>query len=446
MGEYEGTIIARGITQDTDMFKTHLNNNVILFGTPGGGKTRGFVEPNIMQMNSSYVITDPKGNLVKKYGPMLRQAGYKVQCLDLVHPEKSANFNPLDYVVSDEDIQRFVAAIMTTGDDEQRSKMDAFWEMAPQVLLKAVIRFCRALGELTMERVFHWLSRALEPPRHAQNGWRAGHTSLLDEIITAWASGGSVRDEGIVGTRGTSEQRAEVLTAWRNYTCVCQADVTNGGILMGLTSRTDRLQNSGLARVLNGDDDPLDIAGLGRRRTAIFVVVSDTDRSLDFLVSLFYSQLFHELCRIADNECDDNDNRLPVPVRVIMDDFANQAQIPDFETIIAAVRSRDIWLTPVCQATSQLRQRYGLAAETIIGCCDTAIYLGVNDMGTAQELSLRSNIPVDEIQALPIGEALVFTRGRGCRRAAAYQPEEHPNWHLVGAAQREGTAWPQRQR
>lgn len=431
MGEYEGTIIAKGITQGTDMFKTHINNNVILFGTPGGGKTRGFVEPNIMQMNSSYVVTDPKGNLVKKYGPMLSRAGYKVQCLDLVNPEKSANFNPLDYVASDEDIQRFVTALMTSGDGEQRVKGDAFWEMAPQVLLKAVIRFCLALGEFTMERVFHWLFRALEPPRHAQTSRPAGHTSLLDEIITAWASGGSVREEGIVGTRGMREQRAEVLSAWRNYTCVCQADVTNGGILMELTARTDRLQNSGLARVLNGDDDPLDIAGLGRRRTAIFVVVSDTDRSLDFLVSLFYSQLFHELCRIADNECDDNDNRLPVPVRVIMDDFANQAQIPDFETIIAAVRSRDIWLTPVCQATSQLRQRYGCAAETIIGCCDTAIYLGVNDMGTAQELSLRSNIPVDEIQALPIGEALVFTRGQGCRRADAYQPEEHPNWCLV---------------
>lgn len=152
---------------------------------------------------------------------------------------------------------------------------------------------------------------------------------------------------------------------------------------------------------------------------------------MDALVSVFYTQLFKELCRVADEECDYNDNRLPVPVRVIMDDFANQAAVPNFDSVIAAVRSRDIWLMPICQATSQLEQRYGAAAATIIGCCDTAVYIGVNDMGTARELSLRSNIPVGKIQSLPLGQALVFTRGTGCQRARSYELKGHPNYQAL---------------
>lgn len=152
---------------------------------------------------------------------------------------------------------------------------------------------------------------------------------------------------------------------------------------------------------------------------------------MDFLVSLFYSQLFSELCKMADEHCSSTNNRLPVPVRVILDDFANQTRIEDFDIIIAAVRSRDIWLMPICQSVAQLTGLYGPSAATIIGCCDTQIYLGVNDIETARELGERSDLPVSEIQGMPIGEELVFTRGHKPERTRTFDLTSHPNYsHL----------------
>lgn len=422
-----GTIIAEGVSHGTDMYKTHLNNNVIVFGTPGGGKTYGIVKPNLLQMNSSYVVLDPKGNLVKEFRGVLEAAGYEVQCLNFTNARESVHWNPFDLVRTEEDLQSVLGTLVYA---EGATLKDPFWDLSSQMLLKTVAQFSQAINpRLTLRDILRWLDVMNEPATLCDGQLSRRYMDRFDEIIECWAKGQTGSDALPEDCcRADARLRQKLVAQWRQIKMVSRVPETFACIKITLLAKVARMRTDELLNVLDGGPDSIDIASIGKRKTAVFVVVSDMDHDLDALVSVFYTQLFKELCRVADEECDNNDNRLPVPVRVIMDDFANQAPVPNFDSVIAAARSRDIWLMPICQATSQLEQRYGAAAATIIGCCDTAVYIGVNDMGTARELSLRSNIPVDKIQSLPLGQALVFTRGTGCQRARSYDLKGHPNY------------------
>lgn len=420
-----GTILAEGLTVGTDMYETQLNNNVVVFGTPGGGKTQGFVKPNIMQMNSNYVVTDPKGNLCDELRPMLEAAGYKVLRLDLVNPLRSNGYNPFRYLRNDEDIDFFVEAIISSGG---RFSREPFWDDATAVLLKAIIGLCRAerkmqgiSGALTMREVIDALDMAFI----GSSGRYPESKNALDDrfevLVTGveWQDGKPVQvHEGCYG---------EEYRTWKRFKQLAPADTTMACVYMEAAGKLTHLTNAGVLSILDAESDPIYFWEMGYFKIALFVVVSDTDRSLDFLTSIFYTQLFKELCRLADDDVPGGDHRLPIPMRVILDDFANQAPIPDFDSLIAAVRSRDIWINVICQANAQLEARYGAAAQTIIGCCDTVMYLGVNDMKTARELSERSDLPVSEIQSLPIGETMVFRRGSSCQVLPRYNLESHCN-------------------
>lgn len=420
-----GTILAEGLTVGTDMYETQLNNNVAVFGTPGGGKTQGFVKPNIMQMNSNYVVTDPKGNLCDELRPMLEAAGYKVLRLDLVNPLRSNGYNPFRYLRNDKDIDFFVEAIISSGG---RFLRDPFWDDTTAVLLKAIIGLCRAerkmqgvSEDLTMREVIDALDMAFI----GSSGRYPGSKNALDDrfevLVTGvkWQDGKPVQiHEGCHG---------EEYRTWKRFKQLAPADTTMACVYMEAAGKLTHLTNAGVLSILDAESDPIFFWEMGYCKIALFVVVSDTDRSLDFLTSIFYTQLFKELCRIADNDVPGGDHRLPIPMRVILDDFANQAPIPDFDSLIAAVRSRDIWINVICQANAQLEARYEAAAQTIIGCCDTVMYLGVNDMKTARELSERSDLPVSEIQSLPIGETMIFRRGSACQVLPRYNLESHCN-------------------
>lgn len=418
-----GTILAEGITVDTDMYKTQLNNNVAVIGTSGGGKTDGNVKPNIMQMNSSYVVTDPKGNLYDELAPMLRTAGYKVKLLDLVNPERSDGYNPFVYLHNAKDIDFFVESLIaSTG----RFTRDPFWDDTAAVLFKALIGNLLADHKvndnddaITMRELIDLLDKAFLPTTFNPNCKNALDESF-EQLWTGikWDWGEPVR----VHSRHSGDERK----AWLRFKQLAPADTTMACVYMEAAGKLTHLANSGVLSILDGGSDPIRFEDIGQRKTALFVVVSDTDRSLDFLTSIFYTQLFKELCRVADG-MPETGYRLPVPVRVILDDFANQAPIPDFDTIIAAVRSRDIWITVICQATAQLEARYGAAAQTIVGCCDTVVYLGVNDIATARELSERADMPVSEVQSLPIGQAMIFRRGSACQIAQRFKSKDHVN-------------------
>lgn len=424
-----GTIHAEGISLGTDMYKTKLNNNVIVFGTPGGGKTEGVVKPNIMQMNSSYVVTDPKGNLYKQMSPMLKAAGYNVCCLDFTNPEASMTYNPFTYVNSEEDIDYLAKSIVFA---EGRKSHDPFWDDAAELLLKAIMHFALEWNEHYKRREqtsFHDVITIADWYSYSPNGEWKGVSNLLEEAMEEIRRGLYWNKKGECKA-GYKNPDSIACKTWNRFRTVTKAETTTACIIMEMWGTLNHLAGKNKERLFS-NEDPVDLASLGKKKTALFVIVSDTDRSLDFMVSVFYGQLFKELCRVADQECAENNNRLLVPVRLILDDFANQAPISNFETYIAALRSRDIWLMPICQAVSQLEQRYGAAAETIIGCCDTAIYLGVNDMRTARELSERSNIPIEDIQQLPIGEALIFTRGQAPQSAHKYDLANHPNYKYL---------------
>ena len=420
-----GTILADGLVVGTDMHKTQLNNNVAVFGTPGGGKTQGFVKPNIMQMNSNYVVTDPKGNLCDEMRPMLEAAGYKVMRLDLVDPSRSNGYNPFEYLRGDEDVDFFVEAIIeSTG----RFSRDPFWDDTTAVLLKALIGLCREDrkargigGALTMRDIIDALDLAFIGPC----GKYPGSKSALDDRFSVLESG--VEWQGGKPVQVYEGRYGDACRTWQRFKQLAPADNTTACVYMEAAGKLTHLANAGVLSILDGGDDSISFWKMGYFKVALFVVVSDTDRSLDFLTSIFYTQLFKELCRIADAGAPGAAHRLPIPMRVILDDFANQAPIPSFDSVIAAVRSRDIWINVICQANAQLEARYGAAAQTIIGCCDTVMYLGVNDMQTARELSARSDLPVSEIQSLPIGEAMIFRRGSACRVLPRYDPSMHCN-------------------
>ncbi len=425
VAEIPETILADGVSFSTDTRKTRLNNNVIVFGTPGSGKTRSIVEPNILQANSSFVVTDPKGSLYDELWPGLRAAGYEIKCLNLVRPGESWGYNPFTYMRTDEDLDFLAEAIVgSTG----RFEREPFWDDATVLLLKAVIRFCKELhefadadGEMTMREVLSLLDMCSFPADPASRAASAAD-QLFEELRTGiyWIDGEPQR-------RNEGRKDSEACALWRRFQQIAPAKETAACIMMEAHGKLAHLASSGILGILDGKDS-IDFRELGRRKTALFVIVSDVDRSLDFLTSIFYSQLFKELCDEADRVRAKLGHRLKVPVRVILDDFANQAQIPSFDSIIAGVRSREIWVTVVCQATAQLEACYGAAAATIVGCCDSAVYLGVNDMGTAKELSARADIPIDEAFSLPLGEAFVFQRGSECKRVPLYDVESHPNY------------------
>lgn len=295
-----GTILAEGLTVGTDMYETQLNNNVAVFGTPGGGKTQGFVKPNIMQMNSNYVVTDPKGNLCDELRPMLEAAGYKVLRLDLVNPLRSNGYNPFRYLRNDEDIDFFVEAIISSGG---RFSREPFWDDATAVLLKAIIGLCRAerkmqgiSGALTMREVIDALDMAFI----GSSGRYPESKNALDDrfevLVTGveWQDGKPVQvHEGCYG---------EEYRTWKRFKQLAPADTTMACVYMEAAGKLTHLTNAGVLSILDAESDPIYFWEMGYFKIALFVVVSDTDRSLDFLTSIFYTQLFKELCRLADDD------------------------------------------------------------------------------------------------------------------------------------------------
>lgn len=414
------TIIGDGLYLCTDMYKTKLNNNMLVVGTPGSGKTTGIVEPNILQMNSSYVVLDPKGNLHRKHRAMPEAHGYDVSCVNFVDVASSAGFNPFAFVRTDDDLERVCNSLYY--DKDGRKSQEPFWDNAAMALFRAIAAYCRDEndGKFTVREMRKMLTTFSLPPK----GDAKECPNRLCEIFYELRNGYRLNGDLIEPVR-EAKPECPASRYWLAFSGITSVDSISSCIFMELSASLERFSAGGLLHILDGED-AIDFGMLGRRKAALFIVVSDIDRSLDSLVSVLYGELFRELCRVADTECSKTNNRLTVPVRFIMDDFANQAPVPFFDVIIAAVRSRDIWITIICQSTAQITEKYGAAAQTIIGCCDTQVFMGINDMQTAQELSLRTNKPLFEIGSLPLGQEIVFIRGERPMQAKLYDANNHP--------------------
>lgn len=380
-------IIAKDQYYNMDCHETKLNNNVLVVGTSGSGKTRGIVIPNLLQANGSYIISDPKGNLYQSYHRELKKKGYRICKLDFTNPEKSDHYNFFEYIHSFQDIIKIAHMIMGEKTNENY-KFDPFWNQAAELLLTSVIGY-----------IYYYLPKK-------------DHTieKIFDLIGEA-----NIREGGsMLGTRLDERMLDMAIDDPGSYVCryyekfKVGATKTLQSILITITATLGRFDSPEINEFMR--TDTIQIPKIGQEKTAVFVVVSDTDRSMDNLVNLFFTQALNELCLYADTKC--NNYRLPIDVRFVLDDFATNCKIDNFDRIVASIRSRGISTMLMVQSESQLECAYGRAADTIIGNCDTYVYLGGNDLNTAKAISQRCDIPLKKILYMPVSTNWIFRRGQ----------------------------------
>lgn len=379
-------IIAKDHAYSLDTYKTKLNNNVLVVGASGSGKTRSIVIPNLLQATGSYIVSDPKGNLYKKYGAYLRKQGYAVKKLDFTDPLNSVHYNFFHYIRSTQDILK-VSYMLMDREKNATVKLDPFWDEAATLLLQGIMGYLMEACVKTDQNL-HTIMTLISMARVDEND--SCGDSDLDRLFKAW------------------EQESPDSYAVRSYKKFqTAASKTLRSILITANAKLGRYDIPEITKMTETDNTLLDT--IGHKKTALFVVVSDTDRSLDGLVNVFFTQAMNELCRVADKEC--KDNRLPVPVRFILDDFATNCKIADFPRMISSIRSREISTMLMIQAESQLKECYGEDGRTIIGNCDTYVYLGGNDLETAQAVAKRCDLPLKRVLYMPVGTNWIFRRG-----------------------------------
>ena len=369
--------------------KTARNKNVLVVGGSGSGKTRFFVKPQIMQMHSSYVVTDPKGGLICETGKMLQKNGYKIKVLNTINFKKSMRYNPFSYIHSEKDVLKLVTCLMQNTKGEGKGS-DPFWEKAEQLLYTALIGYI-------------WL----EAPAEEKN------FNTLIEMINAM----EVREDDEDFENQVDIIFRELKEKNPNHFAVRQyakyrlaAGKTAKSILVSCGARLAVFDIAELREVTAYDELELDT--LGDRKTALFLIMSDTDDSFNFLISMCYTQLFNLLCEKAD---DVYGGRLPVHVRCLIDECANIGQIPKLEKLIATIRSREISACLVLQAQSQLKAVYKDNADTIIGNCDSRLFLGGSEPTTLKELS--ASLGKETIDIANTGES----RGKEVSHSLNYQ-------------------------
>ena len=359
------------------------NKNILVIGGSGSGKTRFFVKPSIMQMHSSYVITDPKGQLLKETGKMLLHGGpkrdengkpvrdgrgkviyepYRIKVLNTINFSKSMKYNPLAYVRSEKDILKLVNVIIanTKGDGEKSS--EDFWVKAERLLYCALIGYIWYEAE-PEERNFITLLDLLNAceAREDDETYKSPVDILFDDL---------------------AKKQPEHFAVKQYVKFKMAAGKTLKSILVSCGARLAPFDIKELRDIMT--EDELELDTMGDRKTALFLIMSDTDTTFNFVIAMLQSQLFNLLCDKAD---DFYNGRLPVHVRCLLDEFANIGQIPNFDKLIATIRSREISASIILQSQSQLKTIYKDAADTIVGNCDSTLFLGGKEKGTLKEIS-----------------------------------------------------------
>ena len=415
--------------------KNARNKNVLIVGGSGSGKTRFWLKPNLLQMHSSYVVTDPKGSIVVECGNALLKNGYKLKILNTINFSKSMHYNPFSYVHSEKDILKLVTTLMTNTKGDG-SGGDPFWEKSERLLLTALIAY------------LHY-----EAPKEEQN-----FSTLLEMLNTMQVSEDDEDFQNPVDLLFEDlAKRKPNSFAGRQYKLYkLAAGKTAKSILISCGARLAPFDIQELRDLTMYDELQLDT--LGDKKTVLFLIMSDTDSTFNFLISMVYTQLFNLLCDKAD---DVYGGKLPIHVRCLIDECANIGQIPNLEKLVATIRSREISACLVLQAKSQLKAIYKDNADTIIGNMDSQIFLGGSEPGTLKDLSemlgketidafntsdTRGNSPSygtnysklghellsrDEIAVLDGGKCILQLRGVRPFLSDKYDLTQHPNYKLT---------------
>ena len=338
------------------------NKNILVIGGSGSGKTRFFCKPSLLQAHSSYVCTDPKGTLLPEIGTFLERKKYRIKCLNLINFRKSMKYNPLAYIRSEKDILKLVnALIMNTKGEGEKSSED-FWVKAERLYYSALVGYI-------------WYEATEE---------EKNFITLLDLINASEAREDDETYQSPVDLLFSQLEEREpdhfAVKQYRKFKMA--AGKTLKSILISCGARLAPFDIKELRDLMEYDELELDT--LGDQKTALFVILSDTDSTFNFVAALMYSQLFNLLCDKAD---DFYGGRLPVHVRLILDEFANIGQIPNFDKLIATIRSREISASIILQSQSQLKTIYKDAADTIVGNCDSTLFLGGKEKSTLKEIS-----------------------------------------------------------
>ena len=412
------------------------NKNVLVIGGSGSGKTRFFVKPNLMQMTTSYCVTDPKGTILVECGKMLQKGGYKIRSLNTINFKKSMHYNPFAYIRSEKDILKLVNVIIanTKGDGEKSG--EDFWVKAERLL------YCALIGYIYYEA-----------PEEEKN-----FITLLDLINASEAREDDENYKSPVDMLfdRLAEREPEHFAVKQYVKFKQAAGKTLKSILISCGARLAPFDIKELRDLMEYDELELDT--LGDEKTALFVIISDTDDTFNFVVAIMYSQLFNLLCDKADNEYG---GMLTVQVRCLLDEFSNIGQIPKFEKLISTIRSREISACIILQAQSQLKAIYKDNADTIIGNCDTTLFLGGKEKSTLKELSetlgketidmyntseTRSNqnsygtnyqklgkelMSQDELSVMDGGKCIIQLRGVRPFLSDKYDITKHPRYKML---------------
>lgn len=408
------------------------NLNVLVVGGSGAGKTRFFAKPNIMQANTSFVVLDPKGEILRDTGGLLEKQGYDIKVLDLINTEKSHGFNPFVYLRSDKDVLRLVSNLIRNTTPKGAQSNDPFWERAETALLEALILYLvneAPPEEQNFPMVMEMINAAEVKEEDEE------YASVLDELFERLAM-----------------NDPEHLAVKQYHIFKLAAGKTAKSILISLGVRLEKFNLPQIASIVSYDE--LDIPSLGERKTALFAIIPDNDSSLNFIIGMMYSSIFQELYYIADHVYG---GRLPVHVHCVMDEFANIALPDEFDKLLATMRSREISVSIIIQNIAQLKALFEKQWESIIGNCDEFLYLGGNEDSTHElvskklgkatidtntygqskgrngnystnwQISGRELYTPDEVRMLDNRYALLFIRGERAIQDEKYDILRHPN-------------------
>lgn len=423
--------------------KTARNKNVLIVGGSGSGKTRFWLKPNLMQCHSSYVITDPKGTVLLECGKLLQKKGYRIKVLNTINFAKSQHYNPFAYIHSEKDILKLVTTLIANTKGEGKSN-DDFWVKAETLLYTALIGY------------IHYVA-----PPEEQN------FAMLIDLISSMETREDVEDfqnpvDEMFERLEKDEPNHFAVRQYKKFKLA--AGKTAKSILISCGARLAVFDIAELREVTDYDELQLDT--LGDRKTALFLIMSDTDDSFNFLISMAYTQLFNLLCEKADDEYG---GRLPVHVRCLIDEAANIGQIPRLEKLVATIRSREISACLVLQAQSQLKAIYKDHADTIIGNMDSLVFLGGKERGTLKEMAEtlgretidtyntgesrgrevshslnyqklgKELMSVDELAVMDGGKCILQLRGVRPFLSEKYDITKHPNYRYLADADPKNT-------
>lgn len=431
---YKNIILSQNMRLGLNAKKHRRNLNVLVVGGSGAGKTRFYAKPNLMQCNTSFIVADPKGEMLRSIAPLLIENGYDIKVFNLIEPENSDGYNPFVYIRKDEDVIKLISNLIQNTTPKNASQNDPFWEKSEIALDSALMLYL--LHEAPPEeQTFEMLMFLIENAATVEDEDESGYQSPVDILF-----------------QGLEDEKPEHI-AVRQYKIFKQASgKTAKSILISAAVRLAAFNLPEIAKMTSYDN--LNIGTLGERKRAIFCVIPDNDNSFNYLVGMLYTQAFQALYFNADNN---HGGELPIPVHIVMDEFANVALPDNFERILATMRSRRISVSIIIQNMAQLKALFKDSWENITGNCDTLLYLGGNEQSTHEYISKmlgketidtrtrgitkgqhgssntnyqnagRELLTLDEVRLLDNSNALIFIRGERPLIDKKFDILSHPN-------------------